>query len=104
MGSCHVSSVCCTCSCLPLSNTGKSYVVTNQKSLAQSMESLTQKLQPGVVIHFKKIGGVPSPPRNGEHENMDIDGEHYIGCYALVEVPVIVCIGCLSIVCLVQVV
>ena len=56
---------------------GKSYVVTNQKSLVQSMESLTQKLQPGVVIHFKKIGGVPSP-RNGEHESMDVDGEHYI--------------------------
>ena len=51
---------------------GKSYLVTNQKSLVQCMESLTQKLQSGVVIHFKKIGGKGSP--NGDVEMMEVDG------------------------------
>lgn len=53
---------------------GKSYVLTNQKSLVQCMESLTQKLQPGVVISFKKIGTKASPP-NGTQESMEVDTE-----------------------------
>eukprot|EP00731_Ephydatia_muelleri_P030070 Em0021g593a len=34
---------------------GKGYTVVDQKSLTQCMESLTQKLYPGVVIHFQKL-------------------------------------------------
>ena len=49
-------------------------MVTNQKSLAQCMESLTQKLQPGVVINFQKIRG-KTP--NGEQEAMEVDGKSY---------------------------
>ena len=62
----------------PPAHAGKSYVVSNQKSLAQCMESLTQKLHPGVVINFRKIGGVSSP-NNGaalavrEDTPMEID-------------------------------
>ncbi len=51
---------------------GKSYLVTNQKSLVQCMEALSQKLQPGVVMHFKKIAGKGSPSR--DVEMMDVDG------------------------------
>ena len=47
--------------------TGKCYVVSNQKSLAQCMESLTQKLHPGVVINFQKIGGVSPPSSSTAH-------------------------------------
>ena len=35
---------------------GKCYTATNQKSLSQCMESLCQKLTPGVVLNFRKIG------------------------------------------------
>ena len=42
---------------------GKCYVVSSQKSLVQCMENLTQKLHPGVVVNFQKVGGVsPTPP------------------------------------------
>jgi hypothetical protein len=41
---------------------GKCYLATNQKTLVQAMESLCQKLHPGVVVHFQKIGG--SSPSN----------------------------------------
>ena len=37
---------------------GKCYTVMDQKSLTQCMESLTQKLHPGVVIHFQKLNSV----------------------------------------------
>ena len=54
--------------------TGKSYLVTNQKSLVQCMESLTQKVQPGVVINFQKIKGI-TPSLIGEQEMIDTDGK-----------------------------
>ena len=44
----------CMYSCI---STGKCYLATNKKTLVQAMESLTQKLHPGVVINFQKIGG-----------------------------------------------
>ena len=36
---------------------GKSYVVTSLRMLNQSIESLVQKLHPGVVIRFEKMEG-----------------------------------------------
>lgn len=54
------------------SPSGKSYVVTNQKSLVQSMESLIQKLQPGVVVNFQKIRG--STPHKEDLDDMDVNG------------------------------
>ena len=36
---------------------GKCYLAVNQKTLVQSLESISQKLHPGVVINFQKIGG-----------------------------------------------
>ena len=43
------------------------------------MESLTQKLQPGVVLNFRKIGGKSSPPNTNTNaagqEGMDVEGE-----------------------------
>ena len=56
---------------------GKSYVLTSQKSLVQCMESLTQKLQPGVVISFKKIGSKSSP--SAGQENMEVEGKEKEG-------------------------
>jgi len=38
---------------------GRSYAVTSSRVLHQCIESLVQKLQSGVVIHFEKIGSDP---------------------------------------------
>lgn len=54
---------------------GKCYVVLNQKSLVQSMESLTQKLHPGVVLNFQKTGGNDIVNGHQEPVPMEIDGE-----------------------------
>ena len=43
-----------------MSSSGRSYSVGSQKSLVQSLESITQKLHPGVVVCFRKIGYNPS--------------------------------------------
>lgn len=50
---------------------GKSYVVTSHKSLVQSMESLTQKLHPGVVVNFQSTSML-----NGQSDPvpMELDG------------------------------
>ncbi len=47
-------------------------MVTNQKSMVQCMESLSLKLQPGVVINFQKIRG--NSPLNEEQEPMEVNG------------------------------
>lgn len=45
---------------------GRSYCVRTQRMLNQCLESLVQKVQSGVVIHFEKTG--PDPPLVGEGE------------------------------------
>jgi integrator complex subunit 6 len=45
---------------------GRSYAVTSQRVLHQCIDSLVQKLQSGVVIHFEKVGPDPAPMRDGE--------------------------------------
>ena len=51
---------------------GRSYAVTSQRMLHQCIDSLVQKLQSGVVIHFEKIG--PDPPQvTLTKEEMEID-------------------------------
>ncbi len=40
---------------------GRSYVVTSHKTLMQGLESIVQKIQPGVVINFEKFGPDPDP-------------------------------------------
>ncbi len=52
-------------------------MVSTQKSLVQCMESLTQKLHPGVVINWRRIGDAP-PSGNGARDSpapvpMEID-------------------------------
>ena len=49
---------------------GKCYVVSTHKSLVQSVESLTQKLHPGVVVNFQRLllDGDDTVP-------MEVDGE-----------------------------
>ncbi|XP_072180479.1 integrator complex subunit 6-like [Diadema setosum] len=44
---------------------GRSYTVTSMKTLNQCLESLVQKVQSGVVVHFEKVGPDPVLP-NGE--------------------------------------
>lgn len=39
---------------------GRSYTITTQRSILQSIDALVQKVQSGVVIQFEKIG--PDPP------------------------------------------
>ena len=54
---------------------GRSYSVTSQRVLHQCIDSLVQKLQSGVVIHFEKIGPDPPPLPNGKDEVIDVDNE-----------------------------
>ncbi len=46
---------------------GRSYAVTSQRVLHQCIDSLVQKLQSGVVVHFEKMGADP-PPAPGEKD------------------------------------
>ncbi|KAG9510749.1 Integrator complex subunit 6-A [Fragariocoptes setiger] len=48
---------------------GRSYSITSQRSLMQSIEALVSKVQTGVVIHFEKFG--PDPPPIEEPPNED---------------------------------
>ena len=41
--------------------TGRSYCVTSQRSLITCLDSVVQKIQGGVVIHFEKFGPDPQP-------------------------------------------
>ena len=55
---------------------GRSYAVTSQRVLHQCIDSLVQKLQSGVVIHFEKIGPDPPPlplAKDGDNQ-FDEDG------------------------------
>ena len=53
---------------------GRSYSVTSQRVLHQCIDSLVQKLQSGVVIHFEKIGPDPPPLPNGaKDEVVEVD-------------------------------
>lgn len=52
---------------------GRSYAVTSARVLHQCIESLVQKLQSGVVIHFEKIGS--DPPLLPEEEEAVIAKE-----------------------------
>jgi len=54
---------------------GRSYSVTSQRVLHQCIDSLVQKLQSGVVIHFEKIGPDPPPLPNGKDGVIDVDNE-----------------------------
>ena len=45
------------------SSAGKCYSVTSQKSLIKSLEAIAQKMHPGVVVCFRKIGF--TPPEEG---------------------------------------
>uniref|UniRef100_A0A8C2GAE2 Integrator complex subunit 6 n=1 Tax=Cyprinus carpio TaxID=7962 RepID=A0A8C2GAE2_CYPCA len=47
---------------------GRSYSVFSQRMLNQCLESLVQKIQSGVVIHFEKTGPDPPPTEDGPIE------------------------------------
>ncbi|XP_035250530.1 integrator complex subunit 6 [Anguilla anguilla] len=47
---------------------GRSYSVFSQRMLNQCLESLVQKIQSGVVIHFEKTGPDPAPVEDGPPE------------------------------------
>lgn len=45
---------------------GRSYSITTQRSILQSIDALVQKVQSGVVIQFEKVGPDPPPLDNAE--------------------------------------
>ena len=51
----------------------RSYVVTSNRVLHQCIESLVQKLQSGVVIHFEKFGSDPPLLEMEEPEVKELD-------------------------------
>jgi len=57
---------------------GRSYAVTSSRVLHQCIESLVQKLQSGVVIHFEKIGSdpplIPDADAEGGDFTKDVEG------------------------------
>ena len=60
----HVASDCSPVDAMCEVTGGRSYAVTSNRVLHQCIESLVQKLQSGVVIHFEKSGS--DPPLLGE--------------------------------------
>jgi len=62
---------------------GRSYTITTQRSILQSIDALVQKVQSGVVIQFEKVGPDPPPievatettnnpaPNNEDHKSTD---------------------------------
>lgn len=52
---------------------GRSYAVTSNRVLHQCIESLVQKLQSGVVIHFEKIGS--DPPLLPDTDMVEVVGD-----------------------------
>lgn len=51
---------------------GRSYSITTHRMLHQCIDSLVQKVQAGVVIHFEKVGLDPPPLINA------LEGEFYV--------------------------
>ena len=61
---------------------GRSYAVTSNRVLHQCIESLVQKLQSGVVIHFEKIGSDPpiiNDADEGDVKELDTTGVKFGG-------------------------
>jgi len=56
---------------------GRSYAVTSSRVLHQCIESLVQKLQSGVVIHFEKIGS--DPPMLTDQEEPEVKEVETVG-------------------------
>jgi len=59
---------------------GRSYSITSHRMLHQCIDSLVQKVQSGVVIHFEKIGPDPAPggPSDALDALLDHDDEERI--------------------------
>lgn len=53
---------------------GRSFLVNSQRTLNQCLESIVQKIQGGVVIHFEKVG--PDPPVPADTETVVSASEH----------------------------
>jgi len=53
---------------------GRSYCITSHRMLHQCIDSLVQKIQAGVVIHFEKYGPDPTPLAI-------VDGTHFVLYY-----------------------
>lgn len=50
---------------------GRSYSISSQRSLMQCLESVIQKIQGGVVVHFEKFGADPPEIKNNEEDGDD---------------------------------
>ncbi|XP_074598860.1 integrator complex subunit 6-like [Brevipalpus obovatus] len=53
---------------------GRSYSISSQRSLMQCLESVIQKIQGGVVVHFEKFGMDP-PPLTPDEETEEAHGQ-----------------------------
>lgn len=53
---------------------GRSYCITSHRMLNQCIDSLVQKVQNGVVIHFEKVGPDPPPPIFDKNEDGKDEG------------------------------
>lgn len=56
---------------------GRSYTITTQRSILQSIDALVQKVQSGVVIQFEKIGPDPPPLDNVNSNNNNNNKSYY---------------------------
>uniref|UniRef100_A0A9J8C6N2 Integrator complex subunit 6 n=1 Tax=Cyprinus carpio carpio TaxID=630221 RepID=A0A9J8C6N2_CYPCA len=64
---------------------GRSYSVFSQRMLNQCLESLVQKIQSGVVIHFEKTGPDPPPTEDGPIE-MKHGPQSWHSCHKMIYV------------------
>lgn len=72
----HVASDCSPVDAMCEVTGGRSYAVTSNRVLHQCIESLVQKLQSGVVIHFEKTGS--DPPLLGDDDGIETENKNDI--------------------------
>ncbi|XP_029458665.1 integrator complex subunit 6 isoform X2 [Rhinatrema bivittatum] len=66
---------------------GRSYCVYSQRMLSQCLESLVQKVQSGVVIHFEKSGPDPPAVEDGQMDSLRLFGSQpWHSCHKLIYV------------------
>uniref|UniRef100_A0A8C1JLY9 Integrator complex subunit 6 n=1 Tax=Cyprinus carpio TaxID=7962 RepID=A0A8C1JLY9_CYPCA len=65
---------------------GRSYSVFSQRMLNQCLESLVQKIQSGVVIHFEKTGPDPPPTEGKGRPEMKHGPQSWHSCHKMIYV------------------
>lgn len=69
---------------------GRSYCITSHRMLLQCIDSLAQKVQAGVVLHFEKYGNDPTiiiPAEGLPEQQDDLNNLKWTNCHKMIYVP-----------------